>query len=416
MPPLTLADWTAPAGIVMRVLALIETGTLAGDEVFDTADNRGSLVDGDNILENVDGADSITVGGFRAKADGGNIALTRSAGSVNFSAGFGGEVGESYAGATTYIQFADGTVIELEDSDINNVSALRLRYDVPNTAGWRDAVVTLRTSGVLFILGVGLPVGPLRDLRVSVGGRDYSDHVERGDWRIIRRTGVRSEARFRIVAKPGEIVIPRNGEAVIATATLGGIVTLFGGYLDEPEIDAYTGIVGLYDLNLQSIGFRARLDDTLLTQLQGIDIVQLATAAEQIEALAAVLSGEGFTASVTLPADDTPSAEGMRLRHIGPLLDGVASLNNAIPVVSAEKVVSVVARDLVTGDLVLDDTNTEPAAGRGQPAELPDQPGNPRRRPAAHRGIRGPRRRPLQIGWPPEPEPGDIAVRRPGPR
>ena len=72
-----------------------------------------------------------------------------------------------------------------------------------------------------------------------------------------------------------------------------------------------------------------------------------------------MLSGEGFTASVTLPADDTPSAEGMRLRHIGPLLDGVASLNNAIPVVSADKVVSVVARDLVTGDLVLDDTNTE---------------------------------------------------------
>ena len=202
-------------------------------------------------------------------------------------------------------------------------------------------------------------VGPLRDLRVSVGGRDYSDHVERGDWRIIRRTGVRSEARFRIIAKPGEIVIPSNGEAVIATATLGGIVTLFGGYLDEPEIDAYTGTVGLYDLNLQSIGFRARLDDTLLTQLQGIDIVQLATAAEQIEALVAVLSGEGFTSTVTLPADDTPSAEGMRLRHIGPLLDGVASLNNAIPVVSAAKVVSVVARDLVTGDLHLDETNTE---------------------------------------------------------
>ena len=202
-------------------------------------------------------------------------------------------------------------------------------------------------------------VGPLRDLRVSVGGRDYSDHVERGDWRIIRRTGVRSEARFRIIAKPGEIDIPNNGDTVIATATLGGIVTLFGGYLDEPEIDAYTGTVGLYDLNLQSIGFRARLDDTLLTQLQGIDIVQLATAADQIEALVALLSGEGFTSTVTLPADDNPDPEGMRLRHIGPVLDSVASLNNAIPVVSATKVVSVVARDLVTGDLILDETNTE---------------------------------------------------------
>ena len=205
-----------------------------------------------------------------------------------------------------------------------------------------------------------LPVaGPLRDLRVSVGGRDYSDYVERGDWRIIRRTGVRSEARFRIIAKPGEIVVPRNGEEVIATAKNGPVVTLFGGYLDEPEIDAYTGTVGLYDLNLQSIGFRARLDDTLLTQLQGIDIVQLATAADQIEALVAVLSGEGFTASVTLPADDKPDPAGMRLQHVGPVLDRTSALNNAIPVVSATKVVSVVARDLVTGDLILDETNTE---------------------------------------------------------
>ena len=205
-----------------------------------------------------------------------------------------------------------------------------------------------------------LPVaGPLRDLRVSVGGRDYSDHVERGDWRIIRRTGVRSEARFRIIARPGEIVIPRNGEEVIATATLGGIVTLFGGYLDEPEIDTYTGGRGLYELNLQSIGFRARLDDTLLTQAQGIDIVQLATAAEQIEALVALLSGEGFTSTVTLPATDNPDPADMRLQHIGPLVDRVSTLNDAIPVVSAAKVVSVVARNLVAGNLRLDASNTE---------------------------------------------------------
>ena len=99
--------------------------------------------------------------------------------------------------------------------------------------------------------------GPLRDLRVSVGGRDYSNHIERG-WHIIRRTGVRSEATFRIVALPGEIVMPRNGEVVIATASATTGVTLFGGYLDEPEIDSYTGVVGLYEINLQSIGFRAR--------------------------------------------------------------------------------------------------------------------------------------------------------------
>ena len=235
--------------------------------------------------------------------------------------------------------------------------------EVPPPTPATDQTVTAEgrhgTRGEAAVEDVLPVVGPLRDLRVSVGGRDYSDHVERGDWRIIRRTGVRSEARFRIIAKPGEIVIPRNGEAVIATATLGGIVTLFGGYLDEPEIDAYTGTVGLYDLNLQSIGFRARLDDTLLTQLQGIDIVQLATAADQIEALVALLSGEGFTSTVSLPADGNPDPEGMRLQHIGPVLDRTCTLNDAIPVVSATKVVSVVARDLVTGDLVLDETNTE---------------------------------------------------------
>ena len=141
----------------MRVLALIETGPLTGNEVFDTSDNRGELVDGDNILEDVDGADSITVGRFQATSSGDQVVLNRRGGSANFSAGFGGEAGEAYAGATTYLQFLDGTVIELEDSDINNAGAGGLRYDVPNTAGWRASVVTLRTSGTLFILGVGIP-------------------------------------------------------------------------------------------------------------------------------------------------------------------------------------------------------------------------------------------------------------------
>ena len=48
----------------------------------------------------------------------------------------------------------------------------------------------------------------------------------------------------------------------------------------------------------------------------------------------------------------------MRLQHLGPVLDRVCALNDATPVVSAAKVVSVVARDLVTGDLHLDATNT----------------------------------------------------------
>ena len=182
-PPLTLADWIAPADIDMRVLALIETGTLAGNEVFDTSDNRGSLVDGDNILENVDGADSITVGRFQATFDGGQIVLNRRAGSANFSAGFGGEAGESYAGAQTYLQFADGTVIELEDSDINNAGAGGLRYDVPSMTGWRDAVVTLRTSGVLFILGVGIPEAAT-DQAVTAEGR----HETRGEAAITEET------------------------------------------------------------------------------------------------------------------------------------------------------------------------------------------------------------------------------------
>ena len=147
--------------------------------------------------------------------------------------------------------------------------------------------------------------GPLRDLRVSVGGRDYSDHIERG-WRIIRRTGVRSEATFQIVALPGEITLPKNGEEVIATATGGGAVSLFGGYLDEPELDSYTGSVGLYALNLQAIGFRARLDDVLLSQAEGIDIVQEATAVDQIEALIDAALRRGLHRGCHAPGDGQP--------------------------------------------------------------------------------------------------------------
>ena len=156
---LVLSDFATPAGSDMRVLALIETGTLNGNEVFDTNDNRGALLDGDNVIENVNGSGaSITVGRFQVDSGGGRITLNRRGGSGNFRDGFGGEAGEVYAEATVYLQFVNGTVITLTNTEQNSPGGGFLSYSTPAfPAAWQIAAHTLRTSGTRFILGIGIP-------------------------------------------------------------------------------------------------------------------------------------------------------------------------------------------------------------------------------------------------------------------
>ena len=99
-PGFDLDSFVTPAGVTMRMLALIRTGTRSGNEIFDVNDNRGMLVDGDNRLEDVDGAGGgITVGRMQVNSPGSRIWLNRTgSGDADFSDGFGGETGETYAG------------------------------------------------------------------------------------------------------------------------------------------------------------------------------------------------------------------------------------------------------------------------------------------------------------------------------
>ena len=173
---LVLSDFDTPDGIDMRVLALIETGTLAGNEVYDANDNRGSLLDGDNTIENVNGSGAfITVGRFQVDSGGGRITLNRRGGSGNFRDGFGGEAGEVYAEATVYLQFVNGTVITLTNTEQNSPGGGFLSYSTPAfPAAWQIAAHTLRTSGTRFILGIGIPEPVGVDHTADAGGASWA--------------------------------------------------------------------------------------------------------------------------------------------------------------------------------------------------------------------------------------------------
>ena len=193
-------------------------------------------------------------------------------------------------------------------------------------------------------------------LYLSIGGRDYTRYLEPG-WKIVRRTGVRSEMAGRVIVPPG-VQLPRNGEEVEARTNVATGALVFGGYVDEPDTEIEVGLDRAYDWGLQAIGWRARLDDWLLTQAQGIDIAGRTTGADQIRALVAVLAGEGFTSTVMLASHDTHDPDNFRLENAGPMLDRTAALNLSTPTVSPTKVVDVTARSLLTATVHLDRSNT----------------------------------------------------------
>ena len=157
----------------MVVLALIETGTLATNEVFDTNDNRGSLLDGDNILDDPGGDSSVSIVIGRAQVNAGGLTFTfnRRGGSGNFRDWFG-DPGEPYDDATVYLQVGD-VVVTLDRDDVSGSGGGFLAYAIPDNTGWRDAIDSLRTSGQRFIMGIGHPAPTGTDHAVDAGTASF---------------------------------------------------------------------------------------------------------------------------------------------------------------------------------------------------------------------------------------------------
>ena len=187
-----------------------------------------------------------------------------------------------------------------------------------------------------------------RGIQVEVAGQDVTPWVQHG-WRIERRTGVASTATATLRVPVGRLSrLPQERDEVIyREGAAGGVISLFGGYLDEPAVRLWPG-ESLYEIELRAIGWRSRLDDRVLTQAEGVRIYGLATAAAQIAAVVDLLADEGFTSVVELGAPDSPLREDMRFVQAGAVLDRLAQLNDAVVVVDADKRVTVRSRSFVT--------------------------------------------------------------------
>ena len=173
-----------------------------------------------------------------------------------------------------------------------------------------------------------------------------------GDWWIRLSAGETSLAGARIDGRRSQFTrLPRDGDEFEIRAGGEDGTVIFGGYLDEPNPEILAPDIVSYSLG--AVGWRARLDGESISQADGRRIVKLATGGDQIEALVGLVSGEGFTAEVSLD-DDVPVRDDMRFRFAGPLVDHIASVNRAIVVVRPNKKVITRSRSRIVGEVELD--------------------------------------------------------------
>ena len=167
------------------------------------------------------------------------------------------------------------------------------------------------------------------------------------DWSITRGAGVTATARYRMIGRREDFTyFPRDDDEIEIRAADQNGVLLFGGYVDAPRIRVNRA--GLLSVAIGAVGWRHRLNDRRLTQADGIDIVKMSTATDQVTALVALLAGEGFTSVVDLATPDVPSRGDMRFRYVGPILDEIAQLNDAILVVLPDRTVEMRSRSELT--------------------------------------------------------------------
>ena len=194
---------------------------------------------------------------------------------------------------------------------------------------------------------------------VSINGVPYPEHVQR-NLSITRGAGVVSTVSGTLIAGEGELPdVPTEGHEIIVRAGHSQGIVLFGGYLDEPKIILRPGDARLYDIDLQGLGWRSRLDEVPLTQPQGVAIAGMTSGSAQARTLIGYLAAEGFTADINFADPEKSFGGDARFLTIGEILDEIAQLNDTVVVVSANKVVSLISRSLTASAVTLTGENIE---------------------------------------------------------
>ena len=190
-------------------------------------------------------------------------------------------------------------------------------------------------------------------LSVQFGGAAASGVETRA--RIRRRLNEIGDARLTMIGAPADLTIPEDGDTVTIT-DVGESRVLFGGNVRTPSVEIIDG-GDLLEITVPCVGHEQRLQDTIISPADGIRIVQLATAAEQVQEIVKLLEGEGFTTGA-LP-DLGAYAEDMRFKPAYGVLRAIVEAASAVLIVSPEKEVTApLLTALPSSGVTLDSTNT----------------------------------------------------------
>ena len=202
--------------------------------------------------------------------------------------------------------------------------------------------------------GANANVAGTQGVSVQFGGAATSGVETRV--RIRRRLNEIGDARLTMIGAPADLTIPANGDTVEITDVQLSRV-LFGGNVRTPTVEIIDG-GELLEVTVPCVGHEQRLQDTIISPEDGIRIVQLATAAEQVQEIVKLLEGEGFTTG-SLPDLGDGRAEDMRFKTAYGVLRAIVEAAGAVLIVSpGQEVTAPLLTALPSSGVTLDSTNT----------------------------------------------------------
>ena len=178
-----------------------------------------------------------------------------------------------------------------------------------------------------------------------------------------RRLGLAGKARFTLRGLPANVTIPALDDEVTVTDVETSAV-LWGGRVRQVRPQP-RGSSAFLDVDVWCASHDLRLSERLIPPDDGVAIAKLDTLAAQVEDAIEVLSGEGFTHSVTLPAAANPVATDVRLLSVRAMLEDALELEDSIIRVSPTKEVTVESRSGATASGLAVDFSTVASVRRG---------------------------------------------------
>ena len=193
------------------------------------------------------------------------------------------------------------------------------------------------------------------DVRIDIAGAEFPGvlfrtvSITRG---IQRRAVMRATWRGLVDTLSRH---PRDGDLVEVTDLRTGRV-IFGGHLNAPRLTMLPGNAW-GDINLDGVGYYARLEQVQLDQERAIDVVEASTPAAQVAFIVGALSGEGFTADVDVSGSATIE-EDIRFRPLSDAVGLLIDLHGASVTVDTARVVYFRDRDRASDSgVALNDAN-----------------------------------------------------------